>query len=59
MYTGIIRCDTLTHHFIVIKIPEHSKLDSLEKWKLLSHVWLFTTPWTGGHEAPLSMEFSR
>ena len=25
----------------------------------LSHVWLFTTPWTGALEAPLSMEFSR
>ena len=33
------------------------------KWKLkvksLSHVWLFTTPWTAAHQAPLSMEFSR
>ena len=25
----------------------------------LSHVWLFTTPWTGALEAPLSMECSR
>ena len=27
--------------------------------QLLSHVWLFTTPWTVAHQAPLSMEFSR
>ena len=24
-----------------------------------SHVWLFATPWTVAHQAPLSMEFSR
>ena len=29
------------------------------KWKSLSHVRLFETPWTGTHQAPLSMEFSR
>ena len=29
------------------------------KWKLLSCVWLFVTPWTVSHQAPLSMEFSR
>ena len=26
---------------------------------VLSHVWLFATPWTEGHKAPLSMGFSR
>ena len=26
---------------------------------MLSHVWLFTTPWTVACQAPLSMEFSR
>ena len=25
----------------------------------LSHVWLFATPWTVAHQAPLSMGFSR
>ena len=25
----------------------------------LSHVWLFATPWTGAHQAPLSMGFPR
>ena len=27
--------------------------------QLLSHVWLFGTPWTAAHQAPLSMEFPR
>ena len=26
---------------------------------MLSHVWLFATPWTVAHQAPLSMRFSR
>ena len=26
---------------------------------MLSHVWLFVTPWTVAHQAPLSMEFFR
>ena len=26
---------------------------------VLSRVWLFATPWTAAHQAPLSMEFSR
>ena len=33
------------------------------KWKVkvksLSHVWLFTTPWTAAHQAPPTMGFSR
>ena len=31
------------------------------KWKVksLSHVWLFATPWTVAHQAPLSMGFPR
>ena len=29
------------------------------KWKSLSHIWLFVTPWTGACQAPLSMEFCR
>ena len=27
--------------------------------RVLSHVWLFATPWTVAHETPLSMDFSR
>ena len=27
--------------------------------QLLSHVWFFATPWSVGHQAPLSMEFPR
>ena len=29
------------------------------KVKSLSHIWLFVTPWTVTHQAPLSMGFSR
>ena len=29
------------------------------KWKLLSNVWLFVTPWTAACQSPLSMGFSR
>ena len=29
----------------------------VSEWKLLSHVWLFVTPWTVAHQAPPSMEF--
>ena len=35
------------------------KVDAVSEWKLLSHVWLFVTPWTVTYQAPLSMEFSR
>ena len=31
----------------------------VSKWKLLSPVWLFETPWTIACQAPLSLEFSR
>ena len=32
----------------------------LSEWvKSLSHVWLFATPWTAAHQAPLSTGFSR
>ena len=27
--------------------------------QLLSHIWLFATPWTGAHQTPLSMRFLR
>ena len=40
-----------THEF------DHVYLKS--KWQLLSHVWLFTTPWIVACQAPLSTEFSR
>ena len=32
---------------------------SSEKWKLLSCVWLFASPWTVALQAPQSMEFPR
>ena len=27
--------------------------------QMLGHIWLFVTPWTVAHQAPLSMGFSR
>ena len=35
------------------------KLKIKVKVKLLSHVWLFVTPWTVAYQAPPSMRFSR
>ena len=35
-----------------------NRRNSEVKWKLLSCVRLFVTPWTVAHQAPLSMEFS-
>ena len=32
---------------------------TLRREKLLSHAWLFATPWTVAHQAPPSMGFSR
>ena len=40
-------------HWTTEKDPRQGKA------KLLSHVWLFATPWTVAHQAPPSMEFSR
>ena len=35
------------------------ELKSWWKWKSISNVQLFATPWTVAHQAPLFMEFSR
>ena len=35
------------------------KPPALWEVNLLSHVWLFATPWTAAYQAPLSIEFSR
>ena len=44
-------------------ILSYSQVYALMKWRIkyysLSHVWLFVTPWTVAHQAPLSMGFSR
>ena len=37
----------------------HAKRKERKKVQLLSHVWLFVTPWTVACQAPLSTEFSR
>ena len=43
------------------KIPWTKKPGRLQSCMLscFSHVWLFDTPWTAAHQAPLSMGFSR
>ena len=41
------------------QICYHLSHQGSPKWKPLSRVWLFATPWTVACQAPLSMEFSR
>ena len=48
-----------THTHILQCTEQPSNKECEVKWKLLSHVWLFATPWTVACQAPLSMEFSR
>ena len=45
--------------FTSISTHEFDHIYLKRKWQLLSHVWLFTTPWIVACQAPLSMEFSR
>ena len=41
-------------------LVQNASRDMLEKFmKLLSHVWLFVTPWTVARQAPLTMGFPR
>ena len=43
-----------------IRVGCHFLLQCMKvKVKLLSHVWLFATPWTAAHQAPPFMGFSR
>ena len=53
----------ITAFWIVIHINKNKgKWEGGEKrswWKSLSCVWLFATPWTIAHQAPLSMGFPR
>ena len=39
--------------------PIVKNLPAVKEVKLLSHVWLFATPWTVAYQASLSMGFSR
>ena len=52
---GILQARTLD--WVAISFSNASKWKV--KVKLLSHVWLFVTPWTAAYQAPLSMGFSR
>ena len=48
----------LTEVFPIVSLP--ANLSSTLPWRqLLSHVWLFATPWTIACQAPLSIGFSR
>ena len=72
LYDSITRFKN-SHFNIVLNVKQHDmllnkfkgKLRSLPiqsekwKWKSLSCVQLFVTPWTVAHRAPLSMKFSR
>ena len=52
---GILQARTLERFAISLSNAWKSKV----KVKSLSHVQLFTTPWTAAHQAPPSMGFSR
>ena len=55
-------CGHMQHHWMYLKcfsaVPIWDQSEEV-KWKSLSHVWLFATPWSVACQAPLSMEFSR
>ena len=61
---GFPHCRWILYHlsyqwspiYVCVCVCKHER-----KWNcyLLSHVWLFGTPWTVAHQAPLSMEFPR
>ena len=52
---GILQARML--EWVAISFSNAGKWKVKVKW--LSHVWLFATPWTAAHQAPLSMGFSR
>ena len=58
IYQKISLCKGVSHSLLGRGLPQISRNSnqwrSEVKWKLLSHVWLFATPWT-----IQSMEFSR
>ena len=41
--------------FIYMNVMKNEKWT----WRSFNRVWLFVTPWTVAHQAPLSVEFSR
>ena len=49
-----------THSYLSSRrLMYRKKVLVLPVWCMLSHVWLFATPWTVAHLVPVSMEFSR
>ena len=66
LYSSFVySCHLLVFSSSVRSIPFLSFIVPMFAWniplkmKLLSHVWLFATPWTVTYQAPLSMGFSR
>ena len=47
------------HWFCQFLTYRENRRNSEVKWKSLSRVWLFVTPWIVALQAPLSMDFSR
>ena len=44
---------------VCVCVHTHTRMRMRTYVCVLYHVWLFMTPWTVAHQAPLSMEFSR
>ena len=65
--SGLASCDRHTNKWHTSVLPSLkfyglftlSGIDAYGMMPLLSHVWLFATPWTTAHQAPLCMGFSR
>ena len=60
------RCQQLNQHYSLISksalfyySSSQALLEQIRVLSHFSHVWLFVTPWTVAHQAPLSMGFSR
>ena len=64
-FTIQIRCHSFqdflccSHHFMLCSHVTLWVYVIVFHAQSLNHVWLFVTPWTVAHQAPLSMEFSR
>ena len=58
-YDSVLSLPRAQVRFQVRELRSHKLWKKRKKVKLLSHVWLFATPWTVVHQVPPSMEFSR
>ena len=58
LIAGASRCGAWALGYVGSVAGAH-RLSCPVRWKWLDCIWLFVTPWTVAHRAPLSMEFSR